>query len=230
MTMGDLDISGHPDTRALLEGFNLALKNDDLPTTFHVLDWFHTVSDARKFVGWVCSPQVKSVDDIIAHIRVREAPHQAPHPDNKEIMDLFHQHVVAYLRGVGHPDDQYVRDVVGANVFDAGKGDPLLRVNALLKTARASDILPTSPVWYIDFFISHEWDSDLYPIELPNGDIEWGPEQPITFRSCFSAANVTNNTHLRMLLTVDESTSTGDTIFGRWLHLQVFASQGFNRA
>jgi hypothetical protein len=156
----------------MLEGFNLALKNDDLPTTFHVLDvgtihvdlwlytdyccsilfsqWFHTVSDARKFVGWVCSPQVKSVDDIIAHIRVREAPHQAPHPDNKEIMDLFHQHVVAYLRGVGHPDDQYVRDVVGANVFDAGKGDPLLRVNALLKTARASDILPTSPVWYID--------------------------------------------------------------------------------
>lgn len=96
------------------------------------------------------APQVKSVDDIIAHIRVREAPHQAPHPDNKEIMDLFQKHVVAYLQGVGHPDDQYVRDVVGANVFDAGKGDPLLHVNALLKTARASDILPTSPVWYID--------------------------------------------------------------------------------
>jgi hypothetical protein len=172
MTMGDLDISGHPDTRALLEGFNLALKNDDLPTTFHVLDvgtihvnlwsytdyccsilfyqWFHTASDARKFVGWTCSPQVKSVDDIIPHIRVREAPHQPPHPDNKEIMDLFQQHVIAYLQGVGHPDDQYVRDVVGAHVFEVGKGDPLLRVNALLKTARASDILPTSPVWYID--------------------------------------------------------------------------------
>jgi hypothetical protein len=36
--MGDLDISGHPDTQALLEGFNLTLKNDDLPTTFHILD------------------------------------------------------------------------------------------------------------------------------------------------------------------------------------------------
>jgi hypothetical protein len=124
--------------------------------------WFHTVSDARKFVGWTCSSQVKSVDDIIAHIRVREAPHQAPHPDNKEIMDLFQKHVVAYLRGVGHPDDQYVRDVVGANVFDAGKGDPLLRVNALLKTARASDILPTSPVWYIDVKLFFLCDMESY--------------------------------------------------------------------
>jgi len=65
-------------------------------------------------------------------------------------MDLFQQHVIAYLQGVGHPDNQYMCDVVGAHVFEVGKGDPLLRVNALLKTARASDILPTLPVWYID--------------------------------------------------------------------------------
>jgi len=85
-----------------------------------------------------------------------------------------------------------------------------------------------NPFLCFQFFISHEWDSD--PIELPNGNIDWGPVQPITFWSCFSAANVTNNIHLQMLLTTDEPTSSGDTIFGQWLHLQIFTSQGFNCA
>ena len=38
MTMGELDMSGHPDILALLGGFNLTLWNNDLPAMFHVLN------------------------------------------------------------------------------------------------------------------------------------------------------------------------------------------------
>ena len=261
--LGDLDISAHPDALVLLEGFNLKVECEAMHTVYHALNvceflfvdwtlpifthcglamfvptqWFHMPADAQKFIGWTCSTKIKLINDVIPHICIWEAPNQHFHTDNAEILELFQHHVNCYIWGVGLPNNEYVHEIVSADHFESGRGNPLSCTKALLKTARATELLPVNGTWFIDvsafllflpagfsnlckFVITHNWEDKVYLIKLQNGDIDWGPEQPINFQSCFSSASVINNAHMWMLLTVDEPTSSPvDTVFGRWLHL-----------
>ena len=52
---------------------------------------------------------------------------------NDEQLALFRQRLVAYLSGVGHPDDAYIRDLVTPAVWNADRDDRYLRSKMFIR-------------------------------------------------------------------------------------------------
>ncbi|KAH7907155.1 hypothetical protein BJ138DRAFT_1104551 [Hygrophoropsis aurantiaca] len=246
----------HPDYLALVDGFNVIWKNQDTPNDhkYYALGVGHIAPCIDKikaiiaqhlqsfeamnikYIVHAFNRSPKAPDDVIPFVTFKSHIRSDFHEDNKESLELFKTHVIHYLRGTGHPDHPDVRMVVGEEAFQQNRFNRTMRVEYLLHAMTGSNHVPLEPIL---FSVKHIWDN-TYPI-LPdnnttNGDaeIDWGPEVPIKFQSCFGEATVECNTFLSMLLTETAPHDLGpsdDCWFGRWLHMQILPTNlGYNTA
>lgn len=167
--LGAQDLTHHPDANALLSGLNMRLRaagsgqqtlhmldvsnlllfsslKEELINSFH--QWFSTINHVKVFVRATCAPRLRSVDQVLSHISFRSRI-DSDHPDTPLVLDRFKNHLFAYLRRAGHPDDKVIREILGEAKFSQGEGDGLLRVRAFLKTVRSSEFLPLQQAWTI---------------------------------------------------------------------------------
>lgn len=101
------------------------------------------------FVRVTCAPRLRSVEQVLSHIVIRSSTAGNTHRDTALVLDRFKNHLFAYLRRPGHPDDKEIRDILGDAKYRQGEGNELLRVRAFLKTVRSSEFLPLQQGWNI---------------------------------------------------------------------------------
>lgn len=98
---------------------------------------------------WTSAQKVQSIDDFCSHIEVRHSAPYDYHQDGDTCLQLFRDHLFAYLKRAGHPDDKVVQDIIGSKAFQDQAGDSTLRARALLKTDMATNFLPPTRDWKI---------------------------------------------------------------------------------
>lgn len=90
------------------------------------------------------------MEDVLSHIVVRPSDRSVDgDEDVTRVVNMFKNQLFNYLRGIGHPNDKVLREIIGGDIFDRDANDPLLRVQALLKTTTGARLLPVERTWTI---------------------------------------------------------------------------------
>ena len=61
--------------------------------------------------------------------------------------DLFKTHLLAYLRGHGHPNHPYIQAILPPAMIAAAHGDTSLRARGFLQLMSGSELFPVDPQW-----------------------------------------------------------------------------------
>ena len=116
----------------------------------------------RDYLVSMCNQRIQNVEQVVGALEVRsnlDPTEVSAACEQSSTMpqcgwDLcwegeFYNQLVAYLRGVGHPDHPDVRAVVGEERFDRERDDPLLRARLFMAMISGSDLVPEGNEWKV---------------------------------------------------------------------------------
>ena len=117
----------------------------------------------RAFLAAMYNHRLENVETLISRIEYRSGVANPAAVDEEsrvknivsnDAWDLiyefgFQKALTAYLRGHGHPDHRFIRDIVDDAQFEADRHDELLRARLFLHLMSGSDLTPATDNWKI---------------------------------------------------------------------------------
>ncbi|KAH9890446.1 hypothetical protein C8Q73DRAFT_667335 [Cubamyces lactineus] len=221
MLLGYTDLTGHPDLVAFGEGAVCVLApGSSLAMTFR--------GQIRDYLAFMYDCRVMNADQLISHIQFKSGVKVVTVLDNDSDdsgplddaswdlinEDLFKTHLLAYLRGHGHPSHPYIQAILSPAMIAAAHGDSSLRARGFLQLMSGSELFPVDPQWSLKLYFNHTGDRTYVPLD----GVEPPLPGPLEVHACFYEATVQVDNGLRNLLREERHAGGAATAFDAWIH------------
>ncbi|PIL36087.1 hypothetical protein GSI_01747 [Ganoderma sinense ZZ0214-1] len=231
---GHGDIFMHADFREFTKGINF-ITTLTYPANKLVMSFR---GETRNYLAAMYNRRLSDVSVLLDHIEFRSnldrvAIAKAEECSDADLSDeawdivyedIFEARLKVYLRGVGHPNTQDMRNIIPSAEFDAARHDHLLRARYFLHAMTGSDLVPAASDWKISIFFHHKGERVNFvpPPHVPVPD----PER-MHIHACFGQADVHIDDGQRNLL-VQPTLHRRPIYFADWIHATVMNPKDFN--